>query len=65
MTNLDRALWRMNLHKDPIIPLPTPARRDHRAPASDEIHGLAASANRIDMIIGVFAFGVLFGMVIA
>lgn len=52
MTNLERAAGRMNQRK--------------AAPASDEIlHTLAASANRIDMIIAVFAIGVLFGMWIA
>ena len=48
MTNFERATGRMNLRK--------------AVPASDQLHALAASANRIDMIIAVFAFGVLFGM---
>lgn len=67
MTNFDRAVGRMNRRKGqiiaPSIPLPTPARRDQ--PASAELHALAASANRIDMIIAVFALGVILGALIA
>lgn len=33
-------------------------------PASDELHELAASANHIDMIIAVFALGVILGSLI-
>ena len=63
MTNFDRATGRMNRRKGQIVALPTPARRDQ--PASAEIHALAASANRIDMIIAVFALGVILGTLIA
>ena len=58
MTNFERAMGRMNLR----LPATTPA-----APPtdSDEMGELAAYAIRIDIVIGVFAIGVLFGMVIA
>lgn len=59
MTNFERALMR----KDPIIPLASPGRSDRLT--IDDRRELAASANRIDIIIVVFAFGVILGAVIA
>lgn len=53
MTNFERAVGRMNLRK--TVP----------APAVDELRELGAAATRIDIIIAVFALGVLFGTVIA
>lgn len=53
------------MHNQINIPIPTPARRDGHAPASDELRELSASPLPIDIIIAVFAFGVILGSLIA
>lgn len=58
MTNFERAMGRMNLPHHTAAPAAPPTN-------SDEMGELAACAIRIDIVIGVFAIGVLFGMVIA
>lgn len=56
MTNFERAIGRMNLRKA----MPAAVNIDN-----SERDELARYANRIDLVIAVFAIGVLFGMAVA